>query len=276
MRALVDDIVTEVFAALAIGDEVPDPEQRMLEANRRYLAAYRRHGRMLEVVEEAAAGDARYRDALAGVRRDHVARVTHDIAGLQKAGIAASDVDASRRGRGALRDGRGLRPTLVRTRRAGGVDARRRDGRRDPDPAVGPGSRHQVRSARSRHDHHARARAVPQGRPRLRRERDQPARRRVGGGRHLPGARAVPEAGRARPARARVRPGLRRSGRRPLLHGRPRRGARPRGLRRGADGASPCRPTWPRRRCARFGTHGAQAALPRAGAAAARWSARSP
>jgi len=93
LRALVDDIVTEVFAALAIGDEVPGPEQRMLEANRRYLAAYRRHGRMLEVVEEAAATDTRYRDALAGVRRDHVARVTHDIERLQKAGVAERDVD---------------------------------------------------------------------------------------------------------------------------------------------------------------------------------------
>ena len=93
LRALVDDIVTEVFAALAIGDEVPEPEQRMLEANRRYLAAYRRHGRMLEVVEEAAATDVRYRDALAGVRRDHVGRVTRDIARLQRDGIAARDVD---------------------------------------------------------------------------------------------------------------------------------------------------------------------------------------
>ena len=93
LRALVDDIVTEVFAALAIGDDVPEPEQRMLEANRRYLAAYRRHGRMLEVVEEAAATDARYRDALAGVRRDHVGRVTRDIARLQRDGIAERDVD---------------------------------------------------------------------------------------------------------------------------------------------------------------------------------------
>ena len=93
LRALVDDIVTEVFAALAIGDDVPEPEQRMLEANRRYLAAYRRHGRMLEVVEEAAATDVRYRDALAGVRRDHVGRVTRDIARLQRDGIAARDVD---------------------------------------------------------------------------------------------------------------------------------------------------------------------------------------
>ena len=93
LRALVDDIVTEVFAALAIGDEVPEPERRMREANRRYLAAYRRHGRMLEVVEEAAATDARYRDALADVRRDHVGRVTRDIARLQRDGIAERDVD---------------------------------------------------------------------------------------------------------------------------------------------------------------------------------------
>ena len=93
LRALVEDIVSEVFAALAIGDEVPEPQQRMLEANRRYLAAYRRHGRMLEVVEEAAATDDRYRDALVGVRRDHVRRVTRDIARLQASGLAAADVD---------------------------------------------------------------------------------------------------------------------------------------------------------------------------------------
>ena len=143
LRALVDDIVTEVFAALAIGDEVPDPEQRMLEANRRYLAAYRRHGRMLEVVEEAAATDARYRDALAGVRRDHVARVTHDIARLQRAGVA--DV---RRRRRAVAAGalcamvEGFGPPLVRARRAGRVDARRRDRRRDPHPPLGARARH--------------------------------------------------------------------------------------------------------------------------------------
>jgi AcrR family transcriptional regulator len=95
LRALVGDIVAEVYAALAIGDEVPEPQQRMQEANRRYLAAYRRHGRMLEVVEEAAAADDRYRDALNGVRRDHVARVTRDITRLQAAGLAADDVDAA-------------------------------------------------------------------------------------------------------------------------------------------------------------------------------------
>jgi AcrR family transcriptional regulator len=94
LRALVDTMIDEVYAALAIGDEIADPQERMLEANRRYLAAYRRHGRMLEVVEEAAMTDSRYRDALSGVRRDHVGRVSHDIARLQKTGVADGDVDA--------------------------------------------------------------------------------------------------------------------------------------------------------------------------------------
>jgi AcrR family transcriptional regulator len=95
LRTLVDAMIAEVFAALAIGDEVPDPQERMLEANRRYLAAYRRHGRMLEVAEEAAATEPHFRDGLAEVRRDHVARVTRDIERLQAAGIAADDVDAA-------------------------------------------------------------------------------------------------------------------------------------------------------------------------------------
>lgn len=95
LRALVDTMIDEVFAALAIGDEVPDPHERMLEGNRRYLAAYRRHGRMLEVVEEAAAVEPHYRDVLAGVRRDHVRRVTRDIERLQAAGEADTDVDAA-------------------------------------------------------------------------------------------------------------------------------------------------------------------------------------
>lgn len=93
LRAIVDDLLAEVYAALALADDVPDPEQRMLEANRRYLAAYRSHGRMLEVLEEAAMADPRYRDALSGIRRDHVGRVSRDIARLQKAGVAATDVD---------------------------------------------------------------------------------------------------------------------------------------------------------------------------------------
>lgn len=93
LRAIVDEMLAEVYAALSLSDDVPDPEQRMLEANRRYLAAYRSHGRMLEVVEEAAMADPRYRDALSGVRRDHVARVSRDIARLQKNGDADDDID---------------------------------------------------------------------------------------------------------------------------------------------------------------------------------------
>ena len=53
---------------------------------------------------------------------------------------------------------------------------------------------------------------------------------------HLPRARAVPEARGDRRARPRVRRGVRRPGRRPLVHRRARRGARPRRLRRRAHG----------------------------------------
>ena len=93
LRALVDVIVSEAYAALAVGDEISDPLARMAEANRRYLQAYRRDGRMLEVVEEVAGTDPRYREVLSGIRRDHVARVTREIERLQRAGVAADDVD---------------------------------------------------------------------------------------------------------------------------------------------------------------------------------------
>ena len=53
---------------------------------------------------------------------------------------------------------------------------------------------------------------------------DRAACRRLGGGPHLSGPRALPQAGRGRPARAGVRRGLRRHGGRPLLHGGGRRG----------------------------------------------------
>jgi AcrR family transcriptional regulator len=93
LRALVDEIVGQAYAALAVGDEISDPLQRMAEANRRYLEAYRRDGRMLEVVEEVATTDPRYREVLTGIRRDHIARVTREIERLQRSGIAAADVD---------------------------------------------------------------------------------------------------------------------------------------------------------------------------------------
>jgi len=93
LRALVDTIVSDAYPALAVGDEISDPITRMAEANRRYLQAYRRDGRMLEVVEEVAGTDPRYREVLSGIRRDHVARVTREIERLQRAGVAADDVD---------------------------------------------------------------------------------------------------------------------------------------------------------------------------------------
>ena len=70
----------------------------------------------------------------------------------------------------------------------------------------------------------------------LRRQGDQSARRRVGGGRGVPGARGLQEARRARPARPHQARGLRRHGARLLVLDGDGRDARPRRLRRRPDG----------------------------------------
>ena len=249
LRALVDDIVTEVFAALAIADEIPDPQQRMLEANRRYLAAYRRHGRMLEVVEEAAATDARYRDALDGVRRDHVARVTRDITRLQQSG--------ARRRRHRRRAWPPARCAPWSRASAGtGTAAASRTTRRTTttpqwrrSPACG-----RAASAARRHrgpsdDHqHARARGRS-ARSCATSSRTRSTRTSTSGRRPASSRRtSCSRSSRRRRARSRVRPGVRRPGRRPLVHARARRGARPRRLRRRADGDRGADRRWPRRR----------------------------
>ncbi len=102
---------------------------------------------------------------------------------------------------------------------------------------------------RRRGQFHRRARDVPQDRAGLRRCRDRPACRRVGARRHLPGTRALHEDGVARPPRRHLRPRLRRRRRRRPLLGDPRRGAGSDAVPRASRWPSPCRPTWPRRRC---------------------------
>ena len=108
-----------------------------------------------------------------------------------------------------------------------------------------------------------RARRAPRDGARLRRQGIAPPRRRVGGGRGLPGQR-VPAHGRARPARIALPGGVRRAGRRLLQRDRPcrgdgslRLGRRRHGDQRPhRDGDAPI---------LKWGTEDAEAALPRAG-----------
>ena len=86
------------------------------------------------------------------------------------------------------------------------------------------------------HADHARTRRDPAHAEALHRRGDQSARRRMGGGRELPGAPGVQEPRRARPARPDQARGVRRRGARLLVLGGDGRGAGPRRLRRRADG----------------------------------------
>jgi AcrR family transcriptional regulator len=57
-----DDLAGEVFAAVRVPDDLrADPVTRIHEGNRRYLQAYARNARMLEVVEQAATTSERFR-----------------------------------------------------------------------------------------------------------------------------------------------------------------------------------------------------------------------
>ena len=131
-------IVGEVFAAVRVPDERrADPVTWIEEGNRRYLLAYSRNARMLEVVEQAATTDPHFREprrrAARGLRRQ-VPRHPEPIPGR---GPRRHD-PRPRPGRPRTGGhGRELRSAVARPRR----DVRHRAGGRNPDPAVDPGRR---------------------------------------------------------------------------------------------------------------------------------------
>lgn len=94
LRAVADQIVAEVLAGAGVRDRSADPVARLWAANRRFLAAFRRHARMLAVVEEAASADPSWAGALDRVRGEYAARAERVITRLQRVGLAAPDVPA--------------------------------------------------------------------------------------------------------------------------------------------------------------------------------------
>jgi len=94
LRELVDAIAAVVVAAVRVPDEVVDPYARIDAANRRYLSAYARHHRMLEVVGEVAGADPYYADLLARLRAGLTRRAADGIRRLQRDGRADAALDA--------------------------------------------------------------------------------------------------------------------------------------------------------------------------------------
>jgi AcrR family transcriptional regulator len=93
LREVAHAIVGEVFAAARDpGDAPDDPYQRLLAANARFLAGYRRNARMLAVVEEAASADAAWEGLLDDLRETYVARTRRSLQRLRDEGLLAPDV----------------------------------------------------------------------------------------------------------------------------------------------------------------------------------------
>ncbi|HYN76069.1 MAG TPA: TetR/AcrR family transcriptional regulator [Candidatus Limnocylindria bacterium] len=87
-------IVGEVFAAVRVPDERrADPVTWIEEGNRRYLLAYSRNARMLEVVEQAATTDPHFRELVDGLRAVFVDKSRATLTRFQAEGLADATLD---------------------------------------------------------------------------------------------------------------------------------------------------------------------------------------
>jgi AcrR family transcriptional regulator len=94
LRALVDIELSDAQLAFHVPDSITDPVERITEANRRYLTTFGSYAKLFQVVEEVATIDPYYRDLLANLRQNYVARITTTIARLQSSGLVDATLDA--------------------------------------------------------------------------------------------------------------------------------------------------------------------------------------
>jgi len=86
-------LAAEMFATIRVPDDLrSDPVARIEEGNRRYLAAYIKHARMLEVVEQAATTDQHFRELIEDLRRVFVDKATGTIRHFQADGLVESSL----------------------------------------------------------------------------------------------------------------------------------------------------------------------------------------
>ncbi len=86
----VDDILTTI----RVPDDLrSDPAVRLFEGHRRYLEAYSENARMLEVVEQAAAGEPYFRDLVTHLRSVFLERAAGGLREFQKRGLADPGLD---------------------------------------------------------------------------------------------------------------------------------------------------------------------------------------
>ncbi len=94
LLAVCSALRTEVFTAVKVPDDLRgDPLVRIEEGNRRYLHVYSTHARMLEVVEQAAAADAVFREQVDGIRTAFIEKARGTLTRFQAEGLADSTLD---------------------------------------------------------------------------------------------------------------------------------------------------------------------------------------
>ena len=94
LEAVCTIVAGEVFAAVRVPDDLrSDPVTRIEEGNRRYLRVYAKHARMLEVLEEAAAADPRFRARIDELRAGFVEKARGTLVHFQTDGLADRGID---------------------------------------------------------------------------------------------------------------------------------------------------------------------------------------
>ncbi|MEU8662187.1 TetR/AcrR family transcriptional regulator [Actinoplanes philippinensis] len=92
LRKIVKAAADEMIAASRVPD-LDDPYARIVEANRRYLAATGKAAKVLRMVEHGAYLDDNLRGLLLEIREFYVRRSEEGIRRLQTAGLADADLD---------------------------------------------------------------------------------------------------------------------------------------------------------------------------------------
>jgi AcrR family transcriptional regulator len=93
LRKIVKAAADEMIQASLVPDTLDDPYARIVEANRRYLAATGRAAKVLRMVEHGAYLDDNLRTLLLEIREFYVARSADGIRRLQEDGLADPGLD---------------------------------------------------------------------------------------------------------------------------------------------------------------------------------------
>ncbi len=101
-EAIFREIAEEMEVTLLSMDDVPDSDtapfdayERIRHANRSYLSAYRRHAKIMRVIEEVSSYDDEVRAVRDRRQEQFAARLNSSIQRLQRKGLADPDVDGA-------------------------------------------------------------------------------------------------------------------------------------------------------------------------------------